>query len=121
MLSAIRHLPALFAIIGLLVGPLAKPAMAMPVGMHPPVASEQVISDDAAAMEEMPCCPKKTPVPDCDHDCLFMAMCTAQFLSTAVQGVGLVLPLGRAGVLLPGDDTKLAGLSQRPPPKPPKT
>jgi hypothetical protein len=99
--------------------------MAMPAAIPTGASSDQATTgagEAAEAMsEDMPCCPTKSPIPDCDRDCLFMAMCVTQFLSTAVQGIGLVLPLGQVVLLLPGDDTKLAGLSQRPPPKPPKT
>jgi hypothetical protein len=59
-------------------------------------------------------------VPDCSKDCLFMALCATQFLANAVQGVGLVIPLGLAGVFFPGNDTDVADLSQGPPPRPPK-
>jgi len=49
-----------------------------------------------------------------------MAMCATQFLADAVQRVGLVVPLGLASVFFPGNDTDVAGLSQGPPPRPPK-
>ena len=121
-LSAIRSLLAIVAIVGLVLGPIARPAMAMPAPMHTAVASDQAMVDEAAmAMpEDMPCCPTKAPIPDCGKDCLFMAMCATQFLANAVQGVGLVIPLGLASVFFPGNDTDVAGLSQGPPPRPPK-
>ena len=50
-----------------------------------------------------------------------MANCATQFLCNAVQGAGLVIPLGLAGALLPENDTHVAGLSQAPPPRPPNT
>ena len=80
--------------------------MAMPAPMHTAVASDQAMADDAAmAMpEDMPCCPKKAPIPDCGRDCS-LAICATQFLCNAVQGAGLVMPLGLANVLLPGNDT----------------
>ena len=96
--------------------------MAMPAPIHTGVASDQAMVDGTAmAMpEDMPCCPTKAPIPDCGKDCLFMAMCATQFLANAVQGVGLVIPLGLASVFFPGNDTDVAGLSQGPPPRPPK-
>ena len=117
-----RRLLAILAIVGLAVGPVARPAMAMSAAIQASAASDEPMVDDAAlAMpEDMPCCPTKAPVPDCGKDCLFMAMCATQFLSDAVQGVGLVLPLGRASVFFPGNDRDVAGLSQAPPPRPPK-
>ena len=96
--------------------------MAMPAPMHTGVASDQAMVDEAAmAMpEDMPCCPKKSPIPDCGRDCLFMAMCAMQFLCNAVQPSGLVIPLGMASIFPPCNDTDVAGLSQGPPPRPPK-
>jgi len=121
-LYAIRSLLAIPAIVGLVLGPIARPAMAIPPPMHTGVASGQAMVDEAAmAMpEDMPCCPKKSPIPDCGRDCLFMAMCAMQFLCNAVQAAGLVIPLGMASVFSPGNDTDVAGLSQGPPPRPPK-
>ena len=121
-LSAIRSLLVIPAIVGLFLGPIAKPAMAMPAPMHAGANSDQAMVDDAAmAMpEDMPCCPKKSPIPDCGRDCLFMAMCAMQFFCNAVQAAGLVIPLGLASVLSAGNETDVAGLSQGPPPRPPK-
>jgi hypothetical protein len=121
-LSGIRRLLAILAIVGLAVGPVARPAMALPAATQAPAASDQPMAVDAAmAMpEDMPCCPTNAPVPDCGKDCLFMAMCATQFLSNAVQAAGLVIPLVLANILFPGNDTGVAGLSQGPPPRPPK-
>jgi hypothetical protein len=117
-LSAIRSLLAILAIVGLVLGPIAKPVMAMPTPMH--MGVDQAMVNEAAMPEDMPCCPTKAPIPDCGKDCLFMAMCATQFLANAVQGVWLVIPLGLASVFFPGNDTDVAGLSQGPPPRPPK-
>jgi hypothetical protein len=118
-LYAICGLLAILAIVGLVVGPIAKPAMAMPYPVHTGAASGE--PDATMAMpEDMPCCPTKAPIPDCCKDCLFMGMCATQFLCDAVPGAGFVLPFGLASVILPGNDMDVAGLSQRPPPRPPK-
>jgi hypothetical protein len=50
-----------------------------------------------------------------------MAICAIQLLCNAVQGLGLVIPLSLAGLLLPGNDSDVAGLSQAPLPRPPNT
>ena len=94
--------------------------MAMSAPMQ--VASDEAVIDEAVIgmAEDMPCCPKQSPVPDCGKDCLFMAMCAIQFLCNAGQATGLVIPLELASVLLPGNDTDLVGLSHGPPPRPPK-
>jgi hypothetical protein len=120
LLSAIRSLLGILAIVGLVVGPIVRPAMAMPAPMPTTVASDQATVDEAAmAMpEDMPCCPKKAPLPDCGRDCL--ANCATQPLCNTVQGAGLVKPLGLANVLPPGNDTALVGLGQHPPLRPPK-
>jgi hypothetical protein len=79
---------------------------------------------DHAAMtmpDDMPCCPKKAPIPECGKDCLCMAMCATQLLCNGVWGMSLVLPLGLASVFFPGNDMDVAGLSEAPPPRPPKT
>jgi hypothetical protein len=121
-LSAIRSLLAILAIVGLVLGPMARPSMAMPAPMHTGVGADQeMVNDAAVAMpEDMPCCPRTAPIPDCGKDCLFMAMCATQFLCNAVQTAGLVIPLGMASVFFPGNDTDVASLSQGPPPRPPK-
>jgi hypothetical protein len=96
--------------------------MAVPAPMHTSVTSDQAMVDEAATAmpEDMPCCPKKSPIPDCGRDCLFMAMCAMQLLCNAVQAEGLAIPLGEASVFSPGNDTDVAGLRQGPPPRPPK-
>jgi hypothetical protein len=110
-LCAIRNLLSILAVVGL--------AIAMPVVIQPDIASDHAVGHAAMAMpeeampEDMPCCPKKAPIPDCGKDCL--AMCATQFLCNAVQGVGLVMPHGPANVLPPRNDTALIGLGQRPP------
>jgi hypothetical protein len=118
--SAIRSLLGILAIVGLVVGPIARPAMAMPAPMPTAVASDQATVNEAAmAMpEDMPCCPKKAPMRDCGKDCL--AICATQLLCNAVQGAALVMPLGPANVLPPGNDTALVALGQPPPLRPPK-
>jgi hypothetical protein len=121
-LFAIRGLLVISAIVGLVLGPIARPAMAMPAPMHTGVASDDQAMVGGAAMampEDMPCCPKKSPIPDCSRDCIFMAMCAMQFLCNAVQATGLVIPLAMASIFFPGNDTDVAGLSQGPPPRPP--
>jgi hypothetical protein len=126
LLSAIRHLLAVLAIAGLMIAPVAKPATAMHAAMQASAAIDESMHDHAgmAMSEDMPCCPKQVPhqapIPDCAKDCVFMAMCATQLLANATQGAGLVVSLGRATVFLPGNEMNVAGLSQSPPPRPPK-
>jgi hypothetical protein len=111
-LSAIRYLFAALAIAGLILAPIATPATAMPVGM----------SDEASMTmpADMPCCPDQAPMPGCGKDCLFMAACSAPSVYDMPREAGLAVPLMLAGLIVPGNDAGLAGLSQRPPPRPPK-
>jgi hypothetical protein len=115
-LSTIGRVLSILALFGLAVAPVARPAVALPHG-------NMAIADDAAmAMpEDMPCCPKKAPNPDCGRDCPLMAICATQLLCNAVQGLTLVIPLSLADLCFPGNDTRVAGLSQAPPPRPPNT
>ena len=120
-LSAIRRLLAILAIVGLALAPVARPALAMPAAQVPAAFDQPMVGHAAMAMpEDMPCCPQKSPTPDCGRDCLFMVMCATQFLCNAVQAACFVIPLGLASVVFPGNDTDVAGLSQGPPPRPPK-
>jgi len=113
-LSAIGRLLSILAIIGLAAAPITRAAMALPSG------SAAMVDDAAMDMpEDMPCCPKKASIPDCGKDCL--AICATQVLWNAVYGANLVTPLGLAGVFLPSDDSRVAGLSHAPPPRPPNT
>ena len=127
-------LPSILAVLGLAVAPVARPAIAMSnggmsnAGMSNAGMAIAGHAADHAAMampegmlpEDMPCCPKKAPIPNCDKDCPLMAMCATQLLCNAAQGL-LVVPLGLAGFLLPGNEFHVAGLSQAPPPRPPNT
>jgi hypothetical protein len=113
-LSALRYLFAALAIAGLILTPMAAPAMAM--------ATPANIADETpmAMPADMPCCPDQAPMPDCGKDCPFMALCATQFVSTMPHGTGLVLPPALASLVVPGNDAGLSGLTQRPPPRPPK-
>jgi hypothetical protein len=122
-LSTIGRLLSMLAIVGLAIAPVARPAMGMAAVLQPDIASDHGIdhaaTDAAMAMpEDMPCCPKKAPVPNCDKDCL--AICATQLLCNAAQVPGPMVPLGLSHILLPLNDTGLVGLKQRPPPRPPK-
>jgi len=114
----IRRFLAALAVVGLVLAPLAQPAMA---------ADVQVTANDHAAMSDhadmampdgMPCCPDEQKT-DCAKHCPFMAACVAQLQST-VPSYGLSAPLTQASVLTLRNDRTLHSLSQAPPPRPPK-
>jgi hypothetical protein len=110
---------ALTAIVGLLLAPVTRLVMAIPVDMQA-ATSEQMSGDSkAGAMDDMPCCPGKPSLPDCDKDCPFTALCSAVVLLGVSQS-GLPLPPTLAAVILPGDPSALVSLAHAPPRKPPK-
>jgi hypothetical protein len=124
MLSAISRVlsrvVALAAIAGLLLAPMTRLVMAMPMGGMQAAASEQMAADsNASAMDDMPCCPGKPSLPDCEKDCPFTALCSAVVLLGAPQ-TSLPLPLTLAAIVLPGDPSALVSLARAPPRKPPK-
>jgi hypothetical protein len=111
---------ALLAIVGLILAPLAQPAMAMPFEMQGGI-SQHAAADAEMGMamaDNMPCCPDKTP--DCGKDCPLMALCMVGVLQAAPHGPALFVPLTLASVILPSDDAGRSGLAQAPPPRPPK-
>jgi hypothetical protein len=110
--SALRLLFAALAIVGLILTPITVSTMAKSVG-----ASDQA---SMAMPADMPCCPDEVPMPGCGKDCPFMAICAAQMLSIIPEGSGLPARLALASIVVPADDAGLSGLTQRPPPRPPK-
>jgi hypothetical protein len=124
LLTALRRLLSGLAVLGLVLAPLAPPAMAMGVNAGAVMSDHEAMAQDAAmAMPGgMPCCPEKAPVPDCGKDCPLMALCMANFvptLPTAANGQFVVFKL--ASVVMPRNDPAVGSLSQAPPHRPPKT
>ena len=101
------------ALLGLLLSPVARPAMATG-----PVQQVDVGAAVAMDMADMPCCPDNTAKPDCAKDCLLMATC----LGKTFQGAHASAPpppcAGASGVLA-RNDARPDGLAQAPPPRPP--
>jgi hypothetical protein len=117
---AISRLLVALAIVGLMLAPLARPAMAeaMKADLH--VGMGANASDNMGMPADMPCCPDQAPVPDCGKDCPLMAMCLASMVLNLPASVGLALPVTAAGLVLPGNDQDLSSLGHGPPPRPPK-
>ena len=112
-LTIFKSLAAL-AVLGLLLAPVARPAMA---------ATMQAAADHSA-MEmaaDMPCCPEQGPAKDCAKDCPLMATCMAGGLQALPPVARLFIAPKAAGVLLAGNDADPAGLGTGPPQRPPKT
>jgi hypothetical protein len=122
LLSSMHRVFAVLAIAGLILAPLARPAMAMPSQMQGSM-SEHGATDtqmDMAMPADMPCCPDKTPASDCGKDCPLMALCMASVLQSAPLGAALFITLKLAGIVILGNDADRGSLAQAPPPRPPK-
>jgi hypothetical protein len=123
VLSAINRILLVAAVLGLVLAPMARPAISgdiMAVAAAMPGMSEQMVADsEVGATDDMPCCPGKPSLPDCSKDCPFMALCGAIVLH-GVSLNGLIAPLTLVAVILPGDPSALVSLAHAPPRKPPK-
>jgi hypothetical protein len=108
-LTIFKSLAAL-AVLGLLLAPIARPAMAAMMQ----TAAEHVAMD-------MPCCPDQGPAKGCAKDCPLMATCVASSLQAMHPAATLFMPPQAAGILLPTSDVEAVGLSIGPPQRPPKT
>ena len=115
---SIRHLLAVLAWLGLVVGPFAAPAAAMAVSMDMAAAAMESASMDMPG--GMPCCPDQPAKPDCAKDCPFMAACSGVVFSPAAGAIALSAPLALLAVVTPHNDAKRSGLAQGPPARPPK-
>jgi hypothetical protein len=112
--ATIGRFVAILALLGLVLGPFARPAQA--VQMSAPAGQT-----DMAMPDGMPCCPDETPMQDCPKmACPSMTMCMAAALQAVLPAGTLALPQPAAAVLRGSDDSGLAGLAARPPPRPPK-
>jgi len=119
----ICRLLAILVIAGLVLAPLAGPAMAGPISD----ASMPAMADDMSApamtdeiASDMPCCASKAPAPiGCDK-CVFMAACTAKCFGLSVALV--CPPFAATGQAAPlQNDSWLDGLGRPPPEYPPRT
>ena len=113
---------AAFALLGILLTPLARPAMAAS-GMASAVSHQEMTMDAAdghtAVAGDMSCCPDEVPPPDCAKYCLMMT-CAAGALSMLAAPSWQFLPeLADVDPSLRPDGMR-SGISITPPPKPPK-
>jgi hypothetical protein len=123
MLSTIRRILLSLAVLGLVLGPMARPAMAMPAdqstGMDHHAMMASMADHEMAMPESMPCCPDEAPASDCGKHCLMM-MCAASLSPTLPDAAWLPMPQAATTVLIAGGDSTLSGRSPTPPPRPPK-
>src|SRR5579863_1709357 len=113
--SALGRVFALLAIVGLLVTPIARPVMAMPMDMHASMGEPATADAVAATMpDDMPCCPGKATFPDCGKDCPLMAMCAATSLQFVAQTT-LIVPVTLVSIVFPGEHSDPASVAHAPP------
>ena len=114
----IRSVLAILALLGLVLSPVARPAMAAASIVDLGAAVQGGMTPDAAIdMAEMPCCPDGAPKPDCAKDCPLLSLCMGKTFQSEVQGTGAPVSLVRARAV--PNDAKLRGFAQAPPPRPP--
>lgn len=120
--SAIRTLMFAFALLGLLLGPMA-------VSMSGMALAEQNMSvmtetDDMAGManmpENMPCCPEKQiKVPDCSKDCPLNVLCVTGFSSLSAAEADTFSVFGQKDLFNLAVFEALASRMGDPPHRPP--
>jgi hypothetical protein len=118
MPTTIGRFIAWVAVAGLLLAPMARPAIAMDtlMAMDRAAASDPATAD---AMDHMPCCPGEPSLPDCSKDCPLMALCITAPLHFA-SDASLIIPVTHVSIILPGVSPELASVDDAPPRRPPK-
>jgi hypothetical protein len=134
----IRRLLAISVIAGLVLAPLARPAMA---GLMPDTSMSDVSMSDAstpdasmsamedmsasatadATMDDMPCCPSKAPTPiGCDK-CVLMAICMDKCFTGLSAALFCQAYVASVQIMPPQNDFWPDGLGHPPPEHPPRT
>lgn len=116
----VSHFLASIAIMGLLLAPIARPAIAMAaadmMGMSAMAGMDMPMPDD------MPCCQDDVPLAplkDCKMDCPFIALCMTATTLSLPAGPGLALPIELRNSLIPKYHLHFASLAHSPPLRPP--
>jgi hypothetical protein len=117
--SAFCRILAVLAIVGLVLAPVVRPAMAVSKDTHAAMSSSAVDTVIADAADDMPCCPSEPAPPDCSKDCPLMALCVTAPIHFVSQ-TGLPVPLTFVTVVFPGAHSDLVSIAQSPPRRPPK-
>jgi len=120
MRAAIGRVLAVLAVVGLVLVPIVRPAMAMSIAMdmHASVG-DAMTAGSVVGEDDMPCCPSKPVLPDCSKDCPLMALCVTAPLHFVSQA-GLIVPLTFVSIIFPRSHSALASIAQAPPRRPPK-
>ena len=111
-----RHLFAALAWLGLVLAPVAMPAT---LAASIESAAAKIEMAAGGMPDGMPCCPDDPAKPDRAKDCPFMAVCSGMPFPIA-GGSAPAAPVAPLTVIAPRNDTKLTGLAQGPPIRPPK-
>ncbi|MEA2950920.1 MAG: hypothetical protein QOJ96_440 [Alphaproteobacteria bacterium] len=125
----IRRLILAFAVLGLILAPVARPAMAMAMPAEPTMSADMSASDAA----DMPCCPdgmvahadKAMPLAgdpakgDCAKDCPMMAACMATSVTGLSESPVLSFPLAITEIVFPKNDPNVGSFTRSPSPRPP--
>ena len=123
MLSTIRRILMSLAVLGLVLAPMARPAMTMPaeqsIGMGHHAMMAGMADQETTMPESMPCCPDEAPMPDCGKHCAMM-MCAASLSPTLPSAAWVPAPQPAATELIADGGSPLSGRIPAPPPRPPK-
>src|SRR5690349_10049538 len=123
MLPTVRRVLITLAVLGLVLAPMARPAMSMPAGQsggidnHAKMAA--MAGHEMAMPENMPCCPDEAPMADCGKHCAMM-MCAASMSPTLPRSAWVAAPQPAATELIADGGSPLSGRVPAPPPRPPK-
>jgi hypothetical protein len=113
----IRCFLILLAIVGLMLAPVARPALAVAMDMQ--TTDGQSGTDLRQASDGMPCCQEQPAQPACGKDCPLMALC----VGTPLHGVSATeVGVRRTSVeaLGPHDRPGLLSITRAPPQRPPE-
>ena len=115
----ISRLPAALAVLGMLLAPIVRPAIAMSPDMM------DMAGDDTAmgmpANTDMPCCQDEVPVQNCVKVCPFIALCMAGSVLNLPASAALLLPHKLVSFVFPASYANFTSLNHDPPLRPPKT
>lgn len=108
----VRNLLSVLAVLGLILAPVGRPAVALPT-------KADAAMHDHVAMADMPCCPDEGPA-SCAKDCPLMALCAGGTMLYPPTETALSAPHTLGRLNLAANDPDLAGQVYGPPPRPPK-
>jgi hypothetical protein len=126
---ALRRLLPLLAVFSLALAPMTASAAAG--GMRAPMAAQDhamaMANGDmdgmaAMAMDDMPCCPQKSPsMPDCSEGCPLMALCLAKVATRLPDGLRLPVRIAVLQGMTWAVTASFDSVAPRPLPEPPRS